>query len=93
MINWFPRGDGYSPRIIEAIRAREHIDYTMLKTHIDMRLIHLAWVYDLNFPATFAKIKRNRYLEKITAMLPTDEDIAEAARQITAYRDERLNPD
>ncbi len=80
MINWFPRGEGYSPEIIEAIRTREHIDYAMLKTHIDMKLIHLAWVYDLNFPATFAKIKRKRYFEKIIAMLPADEDIVEAAR-------------
>ncbi|MCD6394770.1 MAG: HD domain-containing protein [Planctomycetes bacterium] len=93
MINWFPQGEGYSPEIIEAIRTRESIDYAMLKTHIDMRLIHLAWVYDLNFPATFAKIKRNRYFEKIIALLPADEDIAEAARQITAYRDERLARD
>ncbi len=93
MINWFPRGEGYSPEIIEAIRAREHIDYALLKTHIDMKLMHLAWVYDLNFSATFAKIKRNRYFEKIVAMLPADEDIAEVARRITAYRDERLAPD
>lgn len=90
MINWFPRGEGYSPEVIEAIRACEHIDYTMLKTNIDMKLMELAWVYDLNFPATFAKIKRNRYFEKIVAMLPADEDIAEAARQVLAYRDERM---
>ncbi|RKY06234.1 MAG: phosphohydrolase [Planctomycetota bacterium] len=88
MINWFPRDESYSPRIIEAIRARRHIDYATLKTHIDMKLMQLAWVYDLNFPATFAKIKRNQYLEKIIAMLPADKDIAEAARQVLAYRDE-----
>jgi len=93
MINWFPRGEGYSPRIIEAIRAREPIDYTMLKTHIDMKLMELAWVYDLNFQATFARIKRNRYFEKIVAMLPADENIAKVARQVTAYRDERIVQD
>ncbi len=43
--------------------------------------------------ATFAKIKRNRYFEKIIAILPADEDIAEVARQVTAYRDERLAQD
>ena len=93
MINWFPQGEGYSPEIIEAIRTRKHIDYTMLKTHIDMKLINLGWVYDLNFPATFAKIKRNRYLEKLIAMLPAGDDIAKAARQVTAYRDQQLARD
>ena len=93
MINWFPRGDGYSPQIIEAIRAREHIDYAMLKTNIDMKLMELAWVYDFNFQATFARVKRNQYFEKIIAMLPADEDIAEVARQVTAYRDEQLARD
>ena len=90
MINWFPRGESYSPEIIEAIRAREYIDYATLKTHIDMKLMELAWVYDLNFQATFARIKRNRYFEKIVAMLPADENIAKVARQVLAYRDERM---
>ncbi len=90
MINWFPRGEGYSPEVIEAIRAREHIDYATLKTNIDMKLMELAWVYDFNFQATFARVKRNQYFEKIIAMLPADEDIAEVARQVTTYRDERL---
>lgn len=93
MINWFPRGEGYSPAIIEAIRACEHIDYAMLKTNVDMKLLELAWVYDLNFQATFAKIKRNRYFEKIIAMLPAAEDVAAVAGQVLAYRDERLAPD
>ncbi len=93
MINWFPRGEGYSPQVIEAIRAREHIDYAMLKTNVDMKLMQLAWVYDLNFQATFARVKRNQYFEKIIAMLPADEHIAEVARQVLSYRDEQLAPD
>jgi len=91
MINWFPPGKGYSQEMIEAVLARRHIDYAMLKTNVDMKLMQLAWVYDLNFPPTFARLKSRRYLEKIVAMLPATGDIERVARQVLAYRDKRLN--
>ncbi len=91
LINWFPRGDEYSPEMIEAILAHRHIDYTLMKTSHDMKLLELAWVYDLNFRATFQRVRDRRCLEKIIAMLPDTADIRQVAAEVLAYRDEMLN--
>ncbi|MBE0537838.1 MAG: HD domain-containing protein [Phycisphaerae bacterium] len=90
MVNWFAPGDGYSPEIIKAILEKRHIDYTLMKTSHDMKLLELAWVYDLNYQATFRKVRDRRYLEKIIAMLPDTPDIRKVAGVVLRYRDEML---
>jgi len=88
MVNWFAPGDGYSPQIIDAILARRHIDYTLMKTSHDMKLLELAWVYDLNFSATLEKVRDRGYLEKIIAMLPDTPDIRRVAGEVLGYLNE-----
>lgn len=85
LINWFPKGDDYSKEMIRAVLNREHIDYSTMKTHNDMKILHLAWVYDLNFKPTFQKIKNRKYLEKIIEMLPKTHDIQKVATQVIAH--------
>ena len=85
LINWFPEGDDYSKEMIRAVLNREHIDYTSMKTHNDMKILHLAWVYDLNFRPTFRKIKRKKYIEKIIDTLPRTPDIQKVATQVIAH--------
>lgn len=91
LINWFPRSDEYSRDIIEAILQQRHIDYTLMKTSHDMKLLELAWVFDLNFRPTFERVRDRRYLEKIIAALPDTADIRRVAAVVLAYRDEMLN--
>jgi len=85
MVNWFKQGDGYSREIVQAVLDKKNVDYRMLQSHYDMKIMQLAWVYDLNFGATFAKLHERRYIEKIVAMLPETEDISRAARQVLEY--------
>lgn len=85
MINWFPKDNDYSMEMIQAVLNKEHIDYAIMKTNTDMKILHLAWVYDLNFLPTFEKVKTNKYLEKIIQMLPQTEDIAKAGKQVIAH--------
>lgn len=91
MINWFEQGEGYSPEVVSAVLNRRPINYRMLKTNNDMKIMQVAWVYDLNFAPTFARVKKKRYLEQIIDMLPRDEDIGLIARQVLDYVEGQLS--
>ncbi len=79
-----------SPDIIEAILNGEHIDYAKLRTWNDMKLINLAWVYDVNFIPTLNRIKERRAIEAITELLPDTPDIRKVRDKVLSYVDSRI---
>lgn len=91
MINWYERGDGYSDKVVRAVLAREPVNYKMVKTYNDMKIMQLAWVYDLNFRPTFAKVNSEGYLKKMIESLPDTLEIRQVARQVLGYVKEQLN--
>lgn len=80
----------YSKFMVEAILAGKLIDYDVLQTWNDMKLLQLGWVYDVNFVATLERIKQCKYLEQIIDFLPKTDDIAKVAKKILNYVDSRL---
>ena len=36
----------------------------------DVKLLRLSWIFDINFPATFALLKERSYLDTIISSLP-----------------------
>ena len=91
MINWYERREGYSDEVVRAVLAREPVSYNIAKTYNDMRIMQLAWVYDLNFRPTFAKLKHEGYLEKMVESLPDTPEIRQVARQVLGYVKQQLN--
>lgn len=79
-----------SPEIIEGILKGEHIDYAKLQTWNDLKLINLAWVYDVNFIPTLNRIKERGELETIIGLLPDTPDIRKVRDKILAYADSRI---
>jgi len=55
-----------------------------------MKLLQLAWVYDVNFTATLKWIKQRRLLEMLTGFLPKTEDMQKVKEQILSYVDFRI---
>ena len=51
----------------------------------DYRLLRLSWIYDMNFPATFALILKHDYLPKILAKIPPSNEKDEIAGIILEY--------
>jgi putative nucleotidyltransferase with HDIG domain len=51
----------------------------------DYRLLRLSWIYDMNFPATFALILNHDYLPKILAKIPPSSEKDEIAGIILEY--------
>ena len=90
MINWFEESDDYSKEIITALLNCEMINYNLLRTQNDMRLMQIGWTYDMNFVPTFQRLKRKRYIEKIIEMLPAADDIARASGAVLEYIDRQV---
>ena len=79
-----------SPQIVNSILNAELVNYYDLKTLNDMRLMQLGWVYDINFSATFDRIKEKGYFEQLIALLPDDQTTEKIARHIMTYVENRL---
>jgi hypothetical protein len=86
----FPDSPTYSPEVVEAILRGELIDYSMLRTLNDMKLLQLGWVYDINFTAALKRIKRRKFLETLLDFLPQTEDIRKVKEKVFAYVDFRI---
>ncbi len=56
----------------------------------DVKLLRLSWVFDINFPETFALLKETRYLEIIMSSLPETEEIRKVIRHLEAYLEKQL---
>ncbi len=85
-----PDNGRYSQEMVEAVLDERLIDYSKLRTLDDMKLLQLGWVYDVNFAATFKRIKQKRFLEDIIGFLPSDKDIAKVGEKVLAYVDSAI---
>ncbi len=85
-----PDKPGYSGQIIQEILAGRRVDYNMLRTWNDMKLLQLGWVYDVNFAPTLKRIKQRRYLEAVIDFLPKTKDIEKVREKIFEYVDSRI---
>lgn len=80
----------YTQTIVEQILRGENIDYRDLNTWNDMKLLQLAWVYDINFVAMLNRIKQRRYVETILEYLPKDGQMARVREKILDYIEQRI---
>jgi hypothetical protein len=65
-----PDTPGWTPRVLEQLEMGMPVRSSDLVNVTDMKLFQIGWVYDLNFPAARAAVKRRRYLENIALTLP-----------------------
>ena len=68
--------DAVSPAVREAILAGHCARYAEINTQPDIILAIVAFVYDFNFPPTFAIVREERYLGRIFERLPQSEEFA-----------------
>jgi len=81
----------YSSAVVDSLIAGERFDYQKLKSWNDMKLLQLGWVYDMNFVATFTRLKERKYLQSIADFLPDTPDIQNATQTVLDFVDEQIN--
>lgn len=79
----------YSIDILTCLHKRQIPSYTILKTLCDFRLMHLTWLYDLNFKSTYKLLVKRDYINKTIAGLPHTAEILSAIGALKEYINQR----
>jgi len=80
-----------NPAIIESILNRQTVDYRLLKTLTDAKLLQMGWVFDTYFDWTLRQMRDRGYIDGIARWLPDTPPVRRAADSIFAYIAERLD--
>ena len=86
-----PNGDAtgemgvFAPGFLEKFVRGEQVDYTMIRTNEDRKLVRLMWVYDVNYAWTLQRIRDKGYIESIIANLPDSEMLRQGVERLQKY--------
>jgi len=81
----------YSSELVNSLITGERFDYKKLKSWNDMKLLQIGWVYDMNFAATFIRLKERKYIQLVAEFLPEAEDIRNATQTVLKFVDDQVN--
>lgn len=79
----------YSPQVLDAVVNRQTVAYDDMRTISDMRLLQIGWVYDMNFPASLARLRQRGFLEDLFAYLTQTQEVLDLRDTIREYLDAR----
>ena len=85
-----PVTSDFTPSILDALVNRRTIDYSQLRTSTDVTLLHLAWVYDINFVPSLRRIRERGHLAELSAGLSEHPGLKAARAGVFAYVDEKI---
>ena len=80
---------GLTEEAVADILKGKMVRIATLKTLGDMRLMYSSWIFDINFPASLARIKEKGYLERLLADLPIEPKIIQVKDFLQAYLEKR----
>ena len=80
----------YSPEILAQLHQRKLVLLSSLKTLTDFKLLQLAWIFDLNFTASFKIVAWRSTIDRFALTLPLTAEIAEAIDSVREYVNEKL---
>lgn len=60
----------FAPGFLERYVSGQQVDYSMIRTNEDRKLVRLMWVYDVNYAWTLQRICDKGYIDAIVANLP-----------------------
>jgi hypothetical protein len=85
-----PVSDEYTPAILKSLIERQPIAYSALRTSTDVTLLHLQWVYDINFVASLKRIKDRGHFAELVSHLPADPALKVAIDAVFGYLDRNI---
>lgn len=85
---YLPDTTGCSETIIQDILNRKMAKLKDVKNLNDLKLLRLSWVYDLNFPASFAILNEHKYLNTVISSLAESERVNIVRKHLKDYLDD-----
>ena len=86
-----PRSEKISDKITDAVLACRLADLRDIRTHTDLKVLQMSWVFDLNFLPTFQLVDTRRYLEIIAGSLPKNEQATRIYHTARGFLDKQLS--
>ena len=86
----FPDTPECSPEIIDALLNRQLMDYHLIKTVNDAKLLQLGWVYDVYFDCSLKQIHDRGCLQTIINLLPKTEEVKQVTGLVLDYVQRRI---
>lgn len=80
-----PDNKEISNEVIHAIINRQVVLKESMKTLNDFKLLQIAWIFDLNFKYSINRVYQKKYLEKIFAALPENQDVKQIKEIVNSY--------
>lgn len=79
--------EGFLEKFVNA----EQVDYRLIETQNDRKLVRLMWVYDVNYSWTLQRIKARGFIDKIINSLPENEMVQKGVERLQAYVECKCN--
>ncbi len=86
----FSNNTNFNPEIIKALKKKKIIDYELIKSALDYKIILLSWIYNINFDYTFHLIKKRGEVKEIIETLPEIKEIQSMKEEILNYIESRI---
>lgn len=79
-----------SDEVYDEARRGTLVSSSSVKTWADNKLLHLAWVYDINFVPTFRLLKERGYLRAVYDTMPRTEKTALIYKEVVSYMERKI---
>lgn len=83
-------GAGFADGFVESFATGEQVDYRLIRTLDDRKLVRLMWIYDVNFSWTMQRIVERGYIDKIINNLPQDKKMQIGFAKLRTYVEAKL---
>lgn len=86
-----PDGSSCNPAVLEAVCTGKAVHYSDVHNLNDLKLMQLAWVYDINFQPAIVRLVQDRYIEAIASTIPKGPASTKAVQTVLKYIRTRLD--
>ncbi len=80
-----------SKEIINHVIKGNTIAYNQIETILELKLLHMSWVFNLHFNYSFKLLQESGVIERITALLPENEEIQQIKQLVLSFIDKKVN--
>jgi HD superfamily phosphohydrolase YqeK len=74
-----------SDEVCNAVCNKKSVDYSLMRSLTDFKLVQLGWVYDLNFTKSFLLLKESKHFEIIKKHLPDQPKLKQVVEMIDSH--------
>ncbi len=86
-----PDNSEYSKDFVSCLHKGEMASFYRAKTLNDFKLMHLSWIYDLNFRSASKLFVERGYIQKILSHLPQTDEILKAVEVVRIRLHDRIS--